>query len=64
MNNAILLDKILKPEHQEAGLWLTNAPADPTILNMIRGGSVVKSWRVESVTFKEIIDEADKVLIS
>ncbi len=55
--NEILLNK-----HKQFGLWLTRAPTDADIINLIYRGSVVASFPISTVKIAEIREAADKVL--
>ncbi len=55
--NEILLNK-----HKQFGLWLTRAPVDEGIVNLIYKGSVVASFPESTVKVAEIRAAADKIL--
>lgn len=55
--NEVLLNK-----HKQFGLWLTRAPADTNIINLIYKGSAVASFPVSTVTIVEIRVAADKIM--
>ena len=57
-----ILDGVLQPEHKRYGLWLTEAPADASIINLILKGSAVASFTARTVTISEIIKTADKIM--
>ncbi len=61
MNNFIL-NGSLAPRHKEAGIMLCLAPADKSLLNLIQGGHVIKSFDADKTTIYEILEEADKWL--
>ncbi len=54
---------ILQNEHKQVGLWLTRAPADDGIINLVYKGSVVASFPASTVTVADIRAAADKILI-
>jgi len=57
-----MLKGALRPEHRAAGLWLSPAPADERIVNLIYQGSVKASFEADRVTIADIRTEADRVL--
>lgn len=57
------LDRVLQPEHKQAGLWLTEAPEDTSIINLIYNGNVIASFPASTITATEIREIANGIMI-
>ncbi len=60
--NQFTLDGALLPVHKDFGLWLTVAPGDTGIINLIYQGSAVASFPASIVTIREIREIADIII--